>query len=256
MTSGAVSLLAREAVLAAFLVFCRVGGALMLMPGIGGRHIPMRVRVFLALALSFAFLPLVLDQVAPKVRTAGSGDFVFMIAGELLTGLLIGLLARLYVTALQFATSFVAQAVGVSPMPGASVEEDEQLPILVTLIVFSATALIFVADLHLELVKGLVDSFARVPPGSLLAVRPALVDLVDQMSAVFLVAVRLCGPFILYSVMVNFAVGLINKFTPQIPVYFVATPFVTAGGLLLLYVSVEPLLSAFLVAFSQWLRAG
>ena len=34
------------------------------------------------------------------------------------------------------------------------------------------------------------------------------------------------------------------------------SPFVTAGGLLLLYVSVEPLLSAFLVAFSQWLKAG
>ena len=76
------------------------------------------------------------------------------------------------------------------------------------------------------------------------------------LTAAFLVALRLASPFVLYAVAANFAVGLINRLTPQIPVSFIAGPFLTAGGLLLLYASIEPLLSAFLMAFGQWLKGG
>ena len=39
--------------------------------------------------------------------------------------------------------------------------------------------------------------------------------------------------------MVNFAIGVTNKLTPQIPVYFIATPFVMLGGLFLLLLTVH-----------------
>lgn len=248
--------LAQDSVFAAFLVFCRIGGCLMLAPGIGGRHIPMRVRLFLALALALSFVPLLMGEVAPKVRAAGPGGLVLMVIAESATGAIIALLARFYFAALQFVASFIAQAVGVAGMPGVSMDDDEALPTLASLIAFSALALLFISDLHLELVRGLFENYARVPPGSLFNTRLTLVDLVDQLTAAFLVALRLASPFVLYAVVANFAVGLINRLTPQIPVSFIAGPFLTAGGLLLLYASIEPLLSAFLMAFGQWLKGG
>ena len=51
----------------------------------------------------------------------------------------------------------------------------------------------------------------------------------------FLVAIRVASPFFLYSVIANFALTLINRVTPQIAMFFIAPPFVVAGGLVLLY---------------------
>jgi flagellar biosynthesis protein FliR len=56
---------------------------------------------------------------------------------------------------------------------------------------------------------------------------------------------RLASPFLVYALIVNLMLGLINKLTPQIPVYFVSLPFVLTGGLLLLYFAIPALLSQF-----------
>ena len=45
-----------------------------------------------------------------------------------------------------------------------------------------------------------------------------------------MLALRIASPFIIYSVIVNLAIGLTNKLTPTIPVYFISLPFVLFGG--------------------------
>jgi flagellar biosynthetic protein FliR len=52
---------------------------------------------------------------------------------------------------------------------------------------------------------------------------------------------------------VNLAVGLVNKVAPAIPVYFLATPFVLLGGLLLLYLVSDEMLTQFTLGLSSWL---
>ena len=95
-----------------------------------------------------------------------------------------------------------------------------------------------------------------IPPGTPFAARLALVDVTDQTTDAFLLAIRIGAPFLVYSIVVNVAVGIINKLTPQIPVYFISIPFVLAGGLLLLLVTVKPLLELFEGAFAAWLASG
>ncbi|MCJ2140892.1 flagellar biosynthetic protein FliR [Methylobacterium sp. E-066] len=69
-------------------------------------------------------------------------------------------------------------------------------------------------------------------------------------------ALRLTSPFIVYSMVVNFALGLANKLTPQIPIFFVATPFLLFGGLMLLLFLSTDLFGQFALAYGQWLRRG
>lgn len=251
-----MSTLTSTGVLAAFLVFCRVGACLMLVPGIGGRHLPAHLRLFLALAISLAFAPLVAAGIEAHIAALGQGALIGMMLSELATGALIGLLARIYILALQGLATAIAQAIGIATMPGISVEEDDPGPTIATLFAFTATTLIFMSDQHLEFVRGLIESYRRAPPGTVFVGRAALSDVVDQLTATFLLALRIASPFLIYSMLVNFAVGITNKFTPQIPVYFIATPFVTAGGMILLYVTIEQMLSGFLMAFAAWLKAG
>jgi len=71
---------------------------------------------------------------------------------------------------------------------------------------------------------GLVDSYTTIPPGPTFGARVALVDIADQAERAFLVALRIGSPFIVYSIIVNFALGVANKLTPQIPVFFIGVP--------------------------------
>ena len=51
-------------------------------------------------------------------------------------------------------------------------------------------------------------------------------------------------------------VGIANKLTPQIPVYFISIPMVLAGGFFLLYFTIGESLRLFMMGFMGWLARG
>ena len=89
------------------LTFARVGVLVMLMPGIGERVMPTRIRLTLALMLTLVFLPMT----RPLMPAASPIGTLFI---ELLIGLTLGLTARLLIGALQTAGTVVAQDLGLS----------------------------------------------------------------------------------------------------------------------------------------------
>jgi flagellar biosynthetic protein FliR len=248
-----VNAVAPETILAAFAIFCRVGSCLMIAPGFASSQIPVRVRLYVALGVSLSLTPMLIAAVRPAIGDGSGITLLGLIFSESAAGLLIGLVARLFFMALHFVTVAMTQSIGLSGIPGASFEDGEQEPALATLFMVAATTLLFVTGLHAELIRGLVDSYTALPPGPLDS-RLALVDIADQTTRAFVVALRIGSPFIVYSAVVNFAVGVANKLTPQIPVYFIATPFIMLGGLFLLLLVVPDFLGTFIAAFESWLR--
>ena len=89
-----------ETVALVVLIFCRIGGCLMLIPGFSSPRVPMRARLFVALSLSLALSPLLLDAVRRGAPDVGSLAFVRAIGAELLVGGAIGLFGRLFFMAL------------------------------------------------------------------------------------------------------------------------------------------------------------
>ena len=234
--------------MAAFIAFCRVGGCFMLMPGLASVRVPVQIRLFVAVAATFALLIHMWDAILPFVRQRPDALFL-MIVSETLIGALIGLMARLYMLALQFMGSAIAMSIGYGGQMGPGIEESEPQAALAGILSFSALLLLFVLDFHHEIVKALVGSYRLVPVDALFDPRTALVDVTDTLSESFFVVLRLGSPFIAYALLVNIAVGFVNKLTPQIPVYFISLPFVIAGGLILMYFAAPVLLSRFADGF-------
>ena len=234
--------------MAAFIAFCRVGGCFMLMPGLASVRVPVQIRLFVAVAATFALLIHMWDAILPFVRQRPDELFL-MIVSETLIGALIGLMARLYMLALQFMGSAIAMSIGYGGQMGPGIEESEPQAALAGILSFSALLLLFVLDFHHEIVKALVGSYRLVPVDALFDPRTALVDVTDTLSESFFVVLRLGSPFIAYALLVNIAVGFVNKLTPQIPVYFISLPFVIAGGLILIYFGAPVLLSLFADGF-------
>ncbi|MEW9804452.1 flagellar biosynthetic protein FliR [Mesorhizobium marinum] len=236
------------AVIAAFLAFCRIGACFLVMPGLSSVRVPMQVRLFVALAATAGLLMLLWDQIYPYADRR-PGVLLPRIASELLIGLLIGLLARLYMLALQFIGAAIAMLIGYGGMSGPGIEDGEPQAALGAIISFSALLLLFVFDFHHEIIRALVASYKVAPLDVLFNPQSALVDVTDTLSESFLVVLRLGSPFVAYALLVNLTIGFVNKLVPQIPVYFISLPFVIAAGLVIFYFGVATLLSLFADGF-------
>lgn len=244
-----------DTVLHAFLIFCRIGACLMLMPGFSSPRVPVRFRLMIAVGVTLALAPYVLPAFAHLV-SPGPATLLRVVLAETMTGALIGLMARFFFLALQTIATAMATTAGLGQLPGLPVDEAEASAPFVTLITLTAATLMFVTNQHAEVIRALAGSYTRIAPGTPLDAQAGLIQIADRASETFYLALRVGSPFIIYAVIVNLAIGLMNKLTPQIPVYFISLPFVIAGGLFLLYFSGPEALSLFIAAFSSWLARG
>jgi flagellar biosynthetic protein FliR len=243
-------------VLAVFLLFCRIGACLMLMPGTSSTRVPVNVRLFLAFAVTLALAPLLVAPIQAAVTDLTLRTFAPLIVSELLIGAMIGLMARIFFLALQMLASAAAMGVGFGGLPGVAIEETEPVGPLVSLITLSAVLLLFITDQHWEILRGLAESYSALPIAQLFGPQFALAQVVGSLTDSFVLALRISSPFIIYAVIVNFAIGVANKLTPQIPIYFISLPFVLAGGLLLFYIIGPEMLQLFIGGFASWLALG
>ena len=198
----------------------------------------------------------VIDDVQPLVEKAPPFALLTLMILESLKGVVIGLLGRLFYIALETLGMAISMAIGLSANLGAPVDESEALPAVVTLITLGATLLLFVTDLHWEVFRGLSASYTVLPVRDTFDPRLSLVQLVDGATKTFVLTLRIASPFLIFSIIANFALGVINKLVPQIPVTFVAMPFLLFGGGLLFFFTISPALDMFTAAFAAWLKAG
>lgn len=245
-----------QAIFGVFALFCRIGGCIMVAPGFSSMQIPLQSRLWIALGVSLALAPICLNLQIVGSWQENPVQFAQVIVTESLIGLMIGFLARMFFLALETFASMLATMLGLANPFGISIDAGEVMPPIASLIVLSATALMFAMGLHVELLRGLAASYKVMPLGGPFDVASALRRLATVTADAFIVALRVCSPFVIYSVLVNVGVSLVNKMTPQIAIYLIAMPFTIAGGVLLLYFSVKPLLIGFLAAFAQLLRLG
>lgn len=236
-----------------FLAFCRIGGCLMLMPGFSSTRIPMRIRLFVALAVSVAVAPMLSGANDIRFAELKPAEFYVLVLSELALGALVGLLGRCFFSALQFMAIGAANFIGLGTLPGAPTLDDAPSPPLATFIMLMATLMLFLTDQHIEILRALVESYAAVPLATTLDAAHSLRQLSSVLSQAFQLALQVTGPFVVYGLIVNFTFGLVNKMTPQIPVYFISLPFVIGGGLLLTYAVLIQMLPTFLQGFSDWL---
>ena len=251
--SAAVSPLS-QTLLAAFVLFCRIGACVMIAPGLGNSQIPTRIRLYVAIAISLGLLPLLAPTSALAERAEGLA-FIKLIATELIVGALLGFLARLFFAALETLSFAASTMLGLSNPFGVAVDQNQALPPLASFVTLGASVLVFVTDAKYALLIGVLHSYDAIPVGAAPDLGQAMAQIGRVLRETFLMAAQIASPFLLYSVIVNFAIALVNRVTPQVAVFFIAPPFVVGGGLLLTYFTLRGQLFAFISTFSNWLDA-
>lgn len=235
---------ASSAVLAAFLVFLRIGAAMALLPAFGEMILPVRVRLMAALAFTAIAFPAVevsvTDAVAVGVHPA------ILAAGEVITGLMLGVSLRLLVVGLHVAATIAAQATSLSQLlGGASVDPQ---PALGMILLWGALAIAASLGLHVRFAAMFIQSYDIIGPGVLPGGSEAVRWLVPAVSRTFEFAFLAAMPFVAASLIYNLTLGVINKAMPQLMVAFVGAPAITFGALLLLLLSAPLILALWIDA--------
>jgi len=235
-------------ILALFLAFCRIGGCVMVLPGFSSGRVPPQIRLLLSAALSMAILPLLWNTIYPQVSKS-SATYISLIFTEAVIGLMYGMMARIYTLGLQFAGTVISMLIGFNAPGGMDVIEDSNETSLTSMISFCGLMILFVLDFHHYVLQALVESYSVIPFGGHVDVRASLVSVTDTLATTFFIMLRLASPFLLYGLMFQISIGFINKLAPQIPIYFISTPYLLMGGLFMLYLSIAAMISQFSGAF-------
>ena len=225
---------------ALMLVLCRVGAAVMLLPGLGEVEAPAVVRAGLALALSALLLPVVAPLVVEREGLAAAG----MVAAELLTGVALGWLARLPALALSMAGAVASTQMGLSSVIQPDPALGGQSSALARGLGLAAPVLVLSTGLYALPLSALAGSYQLVPPGAVLEAGGLAEAVQRGASEAFGLAVRLSAPFLLAGLIVQGALGLLARLVPQLQVFTLAVPGQILGGLALLGVLAGPLLEA------------
>lgn len=231
----------------------RVGAVLMTMPIIGTRMLPMRVRLYVAVAITFVIVPGLppLPEVNPL-----SLQGLMLCAEQLIVGALFGLALQMLFQAFVIAGQIVAVQMGmafssmVDPANGVNVTVVSQFMTMLVSILF------LLMNGHLVVFEVLTESFTTLPVGSALRV-DQFWSLAGRMSWVLGAGLLLILPAIAALLVVNIAFGVMTRAAPQLNIFSIGFPLTLVMGMVIFWVSLADILSHYQDLASEtliWLR--
>jgi flagellar biosynthesis protein FliR len=219
-----IAALTTQQIQAFLLVFARIATMVTLLPVFGSQSIPVTLKAGLAFFLSVIIYPAVAAGGLPQVPAA-TAAFLLMFLKELFVGIVIGFVASLIFTVVQFAGYLVDVLTGfsfvelVDPFSDTSVSIFGQFNVLIFTILFLAL------NGHYFLLLAIQKSFSVIP---LLGVHipegPITALLVKAVGNVFVLGFKFAAPIFVTLLLTQVALAVVARTVPQINVFFVGIP--------------------------------
>ena len=228
------------------LVFARIGTMVMLLPGFGELSVPVRVRLTVALVLTAVLLPL--HRSAYNLDLRSFGPVVVMLAQEILIGAVLGLTARLIISALQIAGSVIAQQLGLGFVTAVDPTQGQQSVIVGNFLTVLGVTLIFATDLHHLVIAALNDSYTLFQPGDIPLLGDVAALTTRTVATAFRIGIQLSAPFLLFGLLFNLGLGILSRLMPQMQVFFVGIPLSILLGFLILLLVIGAMMATLLGA--------
>ncbi len=223
------------------LIFCRVGGMFMVMPGLGEQFVPVRVRLQAALGFSLVLLPLLIP--ALPAMPASPAKLAGMIGAELTTGIFFGLILRLLLSALEVAGMFASMQIGLSNAMILNPAMASQGSVPGALLGMLGITVLFGSHLGDDMLRALAESYKIFRPGVLLPVGDMSQYVAWSVNDAFTLALKLVAPFMILGIVFQISAGLMVKMMPQMQIFFVVVPLQILLGLSILAFSLAALIT-------------
>jgi len=211
------------------LALIRVSGMIAFAPLFSSASLPMRAKAVFAGAVAFLLAPVV-----AQLPHAQASIGVAAALGELAVGLLYGLSLALLNEMLLFAGQIAGLQFSFSLVNLLDPDSAIQTPLLGELFQLMGTLVVISAGLDRILLASLVRSFRVAPLGGFVFGGAPAAAMVRAAGGVFLAALELAAPVLAATMLMEVAVALMGKLSPQLPVMFLTVPLKTLTGFVVL----------------------
>jgi len=198
-------------------------------PFFSSTSLPIRAKAVFVAAVAFLLVPLV--AALPHAQAAISCSAIL---GELAVGLVYGLSLALLNKMLLFAGQIVGLQFSFSLVNLMDPNSAIQTPLLGNLFQLMGTLVLITAGLDRILLASMIRSFRVVPLGAYAFAPPAALAIVRAASGIFLAALELAAPVLAATLLMEVAVALLGKLSPQLPVMSLTVPMKTLTGFVIL----------------------
>lgn len=232
------------------LVLTRVSAMIYAFPFFGSPAIVTRVRILIALVISFMLLPVV--GVEGLGFDWNLGRLALGVGRELAVGLIVGFGTKFMFEAFSLAGTFAGRQMGfaiaelVDPVTSAPQSMVGQFWALVAVLLFLAV------DGHHFLVRLLVQNFQLVPLNTGVLQPASGRMLITGSTEMFHLALKLAAPAIMLTLMVDVGVGVLSRAMPRLQVFFVALPLKLVVGVFALVVSLQLFQALFSTVYNEF----
>ena len=215
------------------LVLSRITGLFLSAPFFSRAAGPARIKAIFAIVLTLVIFPLV-----PPWPREGVGSIAEMIGAgvtEVVVGAVIGMMVHWVLVAAQVAGAVIGFQMGLSMAKVMDPTSGLQEGVISNMLYLLGLMLFLIIDGHHLLLEGIARSFVSLPIGS--GLPPAETMLQSGSAAVtrlFSLALLISAPVIAATKMLYLGMGLMNKASPQIQVFFLSMPIAQMIGFIIL----------------------
>jgi len=211
------------------LVLVRVSGMVAFAPFFSSTALPMRIKAVFVLAVAYLLAPLV--ATLPQANATISFSSLL---GEVAVGITYGLTLTLLNEMMLFAGQVAGVQFSFSAVNLLDPTSSIQTPLLGDLFSLMGTLVLIGAGLDRILLASMVRSFHAAPLGTFTLAPTAALEIVRMAGGIFLAAVELAAPLLAATMLVELAVALMGKLSPQLPVMNLTVPMKTLTGFAIL----------------------
>ncbi|HEA4630355.1 TPA: flagellar type III secretion system protein FliR [Escherichia coli] len=209
-------------------------------PILSERSVPKRVKLGLAMMITFAIAPSLPANDVPVF----SFFALWLAVQQILIGIALGFTMQFAFAAVRTAGEIIGLQMGLSFATFVDPGSHLNMPVLARIMDMLALLLFLTFNGHLWLISLLVDTFHTLPIGGEPLNSNAFLALTKAGSLIFLNGMMLALPLITLLLTLNLALGLLNRMAPQLSIFVIGFPLTLTVGISLM-AALMPLIAPF-----------
>ncbi|MFN7038236.1 MAG: flagellar biosynthetic protein FliR [Alphaproteobacteria bacterium] len=209
-----------ELVFSYLIILCRIGSALMVLPGISESYIAARSRLILALSITLVILP---NIVTPKIPT-NIVNLGFLIIIEIIIGIFLGSITKFLISAMHVLGMLIATISGLGSALLFDPTQGTQGALVGTFLSNLSIMLFFATDMHHMLIYGFADSYSLFELGQTIDIGEISQEMTSVFNKSFNIAIRLAAPQIIVAVIIVLAGGVLGRLMPALQIFNLIAP--------------------------------
>ncbi len=212
----------------------RISALLLAAPLFSLDALTLRIRIMLALVVTFFVYPMVEWPVIDPISANG----LLQIVNQLFIGAMMGLMLQIAVAAIVVAGQTIAASMGLS-MASMVDPNIGNVPVISQFLVILGTLIFLGFGGHVIMISMIVDSFRTVPIGQFILGQVAFGKVVAWSGMMFLGGVLLALPVMVSLLFINIGLGIVTRAAPTLNIFSVGFPASIAAGFIVLILSLE-----------------